>query len=204
MTASLVLNNQLRFQGSAFYAMIGIASGAVINIVLDPIFIFVFHMGIGGAALATIISQFISFCLLIAGTRRGGNLRLDIRKFSPSLERYKIILNGGAPSLCRQGLGSVATACMNLMARPYGGRGHRGHVHCDAHHPVRGLGDDRLRPGLPAGLRLQLRGEKVRPGEGGLLVLRARVYRVPLYHGGLRLVRRGASGHHFPKGRPRT
>ena len=120
MTASLVLNNQLRFQGSAFYAMIGIASGAVINIVLDPIFIFVFHMGIGGAALATIISQFISFCLLIAGTRRGGNLRLDIRKFSPSLERYKIILNGGAPSLCRQGLGSVATACMNLMARPYG------------------------------------------------------------------------------------
>ena len=120
MTASLVLNNQLRFQGSAFYAMIGIASGAVINIVLDPIFIFVFHMGIGGAALATIISQFISFCLLIAGTRRGGNLRIDIRKFSPSLERYKIILNGGAPSLCRQGLGSVATACMNLMARPYG------------------------------------------------------------------------------------
>ena len=79
MTASLVLNNQLRFQGSAFYAMIGIASGAVINIVLDPIFIFVFHMGIGGAALATIISQFISFCLLIAGTRRGGNLRIDIR-----------------------------------------------------------------------------------------------------------------------------
>ena len=120
MTAALVLNNQLRFQGSAFYAMIGIASGAVVNIALDPLLIFVFHMGTAGAALATIISQFISFCLLFNGTRKGGNLRIDIRKFSPSLERYKIILNGGMPSLCRQGLGSVATTCMNLMARPYG------------------------------------------------------------------------------------
>ncbi len=120
MTAALVLNNQLRFQGSAFYAMIGIASGAVINIALDPLLIFVFHMGTAGAALATIISQFISFCLLFNGTRKGGNLRIDIRKFSPSIERYKIILNGGMPSLCRQGLGSVATTCMNLMARPYG------------------------------------------------------------------------------------
>ncbi len=120
MTASLVLNNQLRFQGSAFYAMIGIASGAVINIALDPLLIFVFDMGISGAALATIISQFISFCLLINGTRQSGNLHIEIRKFSPSIERYKIILNGGAPSLCRQGLGSVATTCMNLMARPYG------------------------------------------------------------------------------------
>ena len=70
MTASLVLNNQMRFQGSAFYSMVGIASGAVINIGLDPLFIFVFDMGVAGAALATIISQFISFCLLIAGTFR--------------------------------------------------------------------------------------------------------------------------------------
>ena len=68
---------------------------------------------------ATIISQFISFCLLFNGTRKGGNLRIDIRKFSPSIERYKIILNGGMPSLCRQGLGSVATTCMNLMAVSY-------------------------------------------------------------------------------------
>ena len=113
MTAALVLNNQLRFQGSAFYAMIGIASGAVVNIALDPLLIFVFHMGTAGAALATIISQFISFCLLFNGTRKGGNLRIDIRKFSPSLERYKIILNGGMPSLCRQGLGSVATTCIH-------------------------------------------------------------------------------------------
>ena len=120
MTASLVLNNQLRFQGSAFYSMIGITTGAVLNIVLDPLFIFVLDMGVAGAALATIISQFVSFCLLIAGTFRGGNLRLNLRDFSPSLKYYQNIVKGGAPSLFRQGLGSFAIVCLNLMAGPYG------------------------------------------------------------------------------------
>lgn len=120
MTASLVLNNQLRFQGSAFYSMIGITTGAVLNIVLDPLFIFVLDMGVAGAALATIISQFVSFCLLIAGTFRGSNLRLNLRDFSPSLKYYQNIVKGGAPSLFRQGLGSFATVCLNLMAGPYG------------------------------------------------------------------------------------
>lgn len=120
MTASLVLNNQLRFQGSAFYSMIGITTGAVLNIVLDPLFIFVLDMGVAGAALATIISQFVSFCLLIAGTFRGGNLRLNLKDFSPSLKYYQNIVKGGAPSLFRQGLGSFATVCLNLIAGPYG------------------------------------------------------------------------------------
>lgn len=120
MNASLVLNNQLRFQGSAFYSMIGITTGAVLNIGLDPLFIFVLDMGVAGAALATIISQFVSFCLLIAGTFRGGNLRLNLRDFSPSLKYYQNIVKGGAPSLFRQGLGSFATVCLNLMAGPYG------------------------------------------------------------------------------------
>ena len=120
MTASLVLNNQLRFQGSAFYSMIGITTGAVLNIGLDPLFIFVLDMGVAGAALATIISQFVSFCLLIASTFRGGNLRLNLRDFSPSLKYYQNIVKGGAPSLFRQGLGSFATVCLNLMAGPYG------------------------------------------------------------------------------------
>lgn len=120
MTASLVLNNQLRFQGSAFYSMIGITTGAVLNIVLDPLFIFVLDMGVAGAVLATIISQFVSFCLLIAGTFRGGNLKLNLRDFSPSLKYYQNIVKGGAPSLFRQGLGSFAIVCLNLMAGPYG------------------------------------------------------------------------------------
>ena len=120
MTASLVLNNQLRFQGSAFYAMIGIASGAVLNIALDPLFIFVFDMGVSGAALATIISQFVGFVLLLKGTTQGGNLRIRLRNVTFSKYYYSQIINGGMPSLCRQGLGSVATICLNLMAGPYG------------------------------------------------------------------------------------
>ena len=120
MTASLVLNNQLRFQGRAFYAMIGIASGAVLNIGLDPLFIFVFDMGVSGAALATIISQFVGFVLLLKGTTQGGNLRIRLRNVTFSKYYYSQIINGGMPSLCRQGLGSVATICLNLMAGPYG------------------------------------------------------------------------------------
>lgn len=120
MTASLVLNNQLRFQGSASYAMVGIAAGGILNIALDPLFIFVFHMGIAGAAIATVISQFVSFCILLVGCTRGGNIRIHFRDFTPRWELYREILRGGLPSLWRQGLASVATICLNLAAGPYG------------------------------------------------------------------------------------
>ena len=120
MTASLVLNNQMRFQGSAFYAMIGIVSGAVINIGLDPFFIFVCDMGVAGAALATTISQYVSFLFLLIMVRKGGNIRIRIRNFRPSLHFYKEIIRGGTPSLCRQGLASVATICLNHAAGGYG------------------------------------------------------------------------------------
>ena len=120
MCASLVLNNQLRFQGSARYAMTGIVSGAMINIILDPLFIFVLNMGIGGAALATVISQFISFCILCYGTHKGGNLRIDFRKFSFDPEYYKNILKGGFPSLTRQGISAISTIILNIAAGGYG------------------------------------------------------------------------------------
>ena len=120
MTASLVLNNQLRFQGSAFYGMIGIASGAVLNIGLDPLLIFAFDMGVAGAAWATIISQFVSFCLLLAGCFRGGNLHIHISRVQLKWSYYAMIVKGGLPSLARQGLASVATICLNQAARTYG------------------------------------------------------------------------------------
>ena len=103
MTASLVLNNQLRFQGSAAYAMVGITSGAVLNIGLDPLLIFTFDLGIAGAAWATIISQFVSFCLLLAGCRRGGNLRLGISHVRLRLYYFGWIFKGGLPSLACRG-----------------------------------------------------------------------------------------------------
>ena len=121
MTAALVLNNQLRLQGNAFYAMIGLVSGGLLNIALDPLFIFGFGLGISGAALATILSQLVSFFLLLLGCNRvAGNLPIRFRHFSPSLARYRAIVNGGLPSLCRQGLASVATICLNTAAGPFG------------------------------------------------------------------------------------
>ena len=120
MTASLVLNNQLRFQGSAAYAMVGIASGAVLNIALDPLLIFVFGMGVSGAAWATIFSQFVSFCLLLIGCTKGGNLHIHISRVQLKWPYYAMIIRGGLPSLARQGLASVATICLNQAARSYG------------------------------------------------------------------------------------
>lgn len=120
MTASLVLNNQLRFQGNAAYAMVGIVSGAVINVVLDPILIFVFDMGISGAALATLLSQICSFTLLVYMAGRGGNIRIRYRNFTPSMAFINEIIGGGTPSLTRQGLASVATILLNVAAGHYG------------------------------------------------------------------------------------
>ncbi|MBR6569611.1 MAG: MATE family efflux transporter [Clostridia bacterium] len=120
LISSLVLNNQLRFQGSAFYGMIGISTGAVLNILLDPIFIFVFDMGVAGAALATSLSQMVSFVLLLLMTRKGANIRIRLRSFSPTLKRFAEIFRGGIPSLARQGLNSLATVCLNLAAGGYG------------------------------------------------------------------------------------
>lgn len=120
MTASLVLNNLLRFQGSAVYGMVGITSGAVLNIVLDPLLIFYFHMGIAGAAIATIFSQFVGFCLLLFGCTRGGNLPIRISCLHLTREYLVEIVEGGLPSLSRQGLASIGTIVLNHSAGIYG------------------------------------------------------------------------------------
>lgn len=116
MCSSLVLNNQLRFQGNAFFSMIGISIGGIVNIALDPLFIFGLDMGIAGAALATIISQFLSFCLLFIGTRKSDNLNIRLRNFTPKLRYFKEMFKGGAPSLFRQGIGSISSTCLNNVA----------------------------------------------------------------------------------------
>ena len=116
MCLSCVLNNQLRFQGNAFFAMIGLVSGAVLNVVLDPILIFGLHMQVRGAALATAISQFISCALLYIGTLRSDSLKLRLKNFRPTLFYLKNIAIGGTPSLFRQGLASLSTLCLNAAA----------------------------------------------------------------------------------------
>lgn len=121
MMSSLVLNNQLRFQGSASYAMVGIVTGAVLNIVLDPLLIFVFDMEVAGAALATVVSQVVSFVILFFMSRKGGNIRIEFKNFKPSWMLYWEMFKGGIPSLCRQGLASIAQICLNRAAGTYGG-----------------------------------------------------------------------------------
>ena len=120
MTSSFTMNNQMRFQGNALFAMIGIVSGAVLNVFLAPLFIFVFNMGIAGAATATLISQICSFCILFAMTRRNQNIHIHPRNFSFSRQLIKEIIAGGTPSLSRQGLGSLATIMLNVSAGAFG------------------------------------------------------------------------------------
>lgn len=120
MASSLVLNNQMRFQGNALYAMVGIIVGAVLNIGLDALLIMVFDQGIAGAAWATLASQLCSFSVLLYMDRKGENIRIHFRYFTPSKELLREILYGGSPSLCRQGLASVATILLNVSAGRYG------------------------------------------------------------------------------------
>lgn len=120
MAATFVLNNLLRYQGSAVYSMIGIGVGGVLNVVLDPLFIFVFKMGIEGAAIATILSQLVSFCILLVMCGRGQNIRIHIKNFAMRLSVFKSILSGGLPSFYRQGLASVSMICLNFAAGPFG------------------------------------------------------------------------------------
>lgn len=120
MTSSLVLNNQLRFQGRASFAMVGIVTGAVLNIALDPILIFQFHMGISGAAVATVTSQFCSFLLLVFMTKKGGSIQIQFRNLKVNGYFLKEIFRGGIPSLCRQGLASIAVIFLNHAAGGYG------------------------------------------------------------------------------------
>ena len=120
MMASLVLNNQLRFQGSAVYSMIGITAGAALNIGLDPLLMFGFDMGVAGAGWATIISQLVSFLILLMGCSKGSNIHIKLKAFRINWFYMGQILRGGLPSLARQSLASVATICLNHAARGYG------------------------------------------------------------------------------------
>lgn len=117
---SFVLNNLMRMQGNAHRATIGIAAGAVLNVVLDPILIFGFELGIQGAAIATAISQVLGFFLLLYMSDKGGGIRIQIRLFSPDRKVFSEITAGGMPSLCRQGLASLAAVCLNNVAGVYG------------------------------------------------------------------------------------
>ena len=121
MISSLVMNNILRYEGKASFAMIGLVTGGVLNIALDPLFMFVFGLGTAGAGIATALSQSISFCILLSMFLRGKTVsQFRLSAVTREARDFGRILLGGAPSFGRQGLNSIGGMLLNLAARSYG------------------------------------------------------------------------------------
>ena len=121
MMSSLVMNNILRYEGKASFAMIGLVTGGLLNIALDPLFIFGLGMGTAGAGLATALSQTISFCILLSMFLRGKTVsQFRITAVTHSPAEFGTILMTGMPSFGRQGLNSIGGMLLNIAARGYG------------------------------------------------------------------------------------
>ncbi len=121
MTGSYTLNNLLRFEGKASLGMVGMMTGAVLNIALDPVLMFALDMGIAGAAAATAFSQVVSFTILLSMYLRGKTaVRISLKKADLKPRMVGDIMTTGLPSLLRQVLNSLATILLNSSAGPYG------------------------------------------------------------------------------------
>ena len=121
MISSLVMNNILRYEGKASFAMIGLVTGGILNMVLDPVFMFGFGLGTAGAGIATALSQSISFCILLSMFLRGRTVsQFRISAVTREPREFLQILAGGAPSFGRQGLNSIGGMLLNIAARSYG------------------------------------------------------------------------------------
>ncbi|MBQ3907349.1 MAG: MATE family efflux transporter [Lachnospiraceae bacterium] len=121
MCSSCVLNNVLRFEGQAAFAMIGLASGGILNIFGDWLLMSQFQMGILGAGISTAVSQTISFSLLLSMFLRGKTSgKIALKNVSKDFSDLSLICKTGLPSLVRQGLTSVSTMLLNDRAGLYG------------------------------------------------------------------------------------
>ncbi len=120
MVCSFVLNNNLRYEGKAFFAMIGLVTGAVINIFGDWLLIAVLEMGVFGAGLSTAVSQVISFFMLLFFHRSKAQGVISMRFISKRLGVYLTIMRVGFPALIRQGLASISNGLLNNLTKPYG------------------------------------------------------------------------------------
>ena len=120
MILAFTLNNLLRWQGKADLSVMGLATGGILNIFLDPLFIDGFHMGIAGAGVATLLSQCVSLSILASFFLRGkSGLRVSPAKISRSPRTYLAILKQGMPSFFRQGVLSLSVMALNYNARIY-------------------------------------------------------------------------------------
>lgn len=121
LSVSCTLNNLLRYEGRAMYAMIGLTAGGILNIIGDPILMFGLDLGVSGAGISTCVSQIISFLILLFMFRPGITVT-DVRPSHAGhdLRIYWNIIKVGSPSLFRQGLNAASTILMNQQARVYG------------------------------------------------------------------------------------
>ena len=120
MIGSLVLNNNLRYEGKAFYAMIGLTTGGILNIFGDFLLIRVCKLGVFGAGMATAISQLVSFSILLFMYLRMAQSTISIRAISRDIRDYISICKVGFPSLIRQGLNSISGGLLNNLTKPFG------------------------------------------------------------------------------------
>ncbi|TVR03508.1 MAG: MATE family efflux transporter [Spirochaetaceae bacterium] len=121
IVARMTLNNIVRAEGNARLSMISMMTGAVLNVILDPIFIFVFGWGIQGAAIATVVSQIVAEGILLYYVfRRRSYLRIHPRYFSLQFRLHWEILKIGMPTFVRQFFTSFAVGLLNNMAGLYG------------------------------------------------------------------------------------
>jgi putative MATE family efflux protein len=115
-------NNLIRAEGNARVAMISMLIGAILNMILDPIYIFIFDLGIQGAALATITAQFCSFLYVLHYIYgKETTLTIKLHHLKPNLSIIKEIIIVGLPSFARLSSGSISTLLVNQSLRFYGG-----------------------------------------------------------------------------------
>jgi len=118
---NMTMNNLVRAEGNAQRFMVAMVSGALLNVALDPIFIFGFGMGIKGAAVATVISQSVSTVIILEYfVRKKSFTNLSIRLFRFSLHIYSEIFKIGLPTFLRQFLSSFSVALLNNAAGAFG------------------------------------------------------------------------------------
>ena len=125
MCAALTLNQPLRFEGESAYAMVAFVSGAVLNFGLAPLLIFVAGLGIAGAGLATLICQFVSFCLLLAGMQSSHVAHLSLGALAWGRDLAREVNKGGLPAGgrgCYQIARGSSWLATQMVSRPSGVR----------------------------------------------------------------------------------
>lgn len=122
MMIGTILNSVIRADGSPKYAMFSMVSGAILNIILDPIFIFDWglNMGVEGAALATILSQFVTFLLNVFYIRKFKTIKLTKETFKPDFKTALTVAKFGISSFITQMAIVVVITVQNTIFKQYG------------------------------------------------------------------------------------